>query len=375
VRPALVTGVGVLRGSGFAWRQLDGEARLGCFVADDELAGLVGGRGLWALGRETLLLLAAGGLACRDAGLEVGAAPDELGIFLGTVLGGLDDYCQLYRKALARGFDRVSPMQGPQTGYNAPASQVAIRLHAEGPNVTLSSGAASATDALAYAARWLEGPWSGAILAGGVDALSASAFGLLATDETDRPRPFDAARRGPVWGEAGALCVLESPEHAASRGARARAVLAGAGAAAGLPGAEDLAGACERALRGALAEAGLSPGEIGFAVASASGAVAADAAEAAALSAVLGGRVPVCAVKGETGECLGAAGAVQVAAAVAALERGELPATAGFGRADPALPPLAVTVEPAPIDARHGVVLSVDAVGSTASALVVSAAP
>jgi 3-oxoacyl-[acyl-carrier-protein] synthase II len=389
VRPALITGIGLLSGlgpqrgpvperpprDGFARRHFDGcdQPGWGCFVDDEDLAGLVAGRGLRSLGRDTLLVLAAGGLARSDAALEAGGPPDELGIFLGTALGGLDDYWQLYRSALARGFDRVSPMQGPQTGYNAPACQLAIRLHAEGPNLTLSSGAASATDALACAARWLDGRWSGAILAGGVDALSAPALGLLASAETGRPRPFDAARRGPVWGEAGAVCVLEPPERVRRRGARAHAAVVAAGEAAASPAGGDLAGACERALRGALREAGLPADRIGFAVASASGAVDGDAAEARALSELLGDRVPVCSLKGATGECLGAAGALQVAVAVGALHRGTLPATPGFLRADPELPPLAVTREAVRVATAHGLVLSLDPAGATASALVVSA--
>jgi 3-oxoacyl-[acyl-carrier-protein] synthase II len=316
---------------------------------DFDPASVLGRKGLRTLSRESKLLLSAATLACQDAGLDPRAWDRrDVGVVTATSFAGLEDYTQLFVDGLLTGPDSVNPAQGPQTGFNAPASQLSIRVGAEGPNVTIASGNAGAVDALLTAAGFIEDGRATTMLVGAVETLPAVAARVLADGQPspppDRPRPFDRERRGPVYGEAAAVFAVEDPAQATRRGAPFRCLARG-GATAYEPGDGGLMEAARRALTGALGVVAAAPQDVVAVFAGANGSVAGDAAEARSLHAVFGERVPVCAVKGATGECLAAGGALQVAASLLPLERDVIPPTWGFGMPDPALPPLRVVTK------------------------------
>jgi 3-oxoacyl-[acyl-carrier-protein] synthase-1/3-oxoacyl-[acyl-carrier-protein] synthase II len=158
-------------------------------------------------------------------------------------------------------------------------------------------------------------------------------------------RPFDRGRRGLNLGEGAALLVLEAEPVRKGRGRRARAALLGYGSAcdahhltAPHPDGQGLT----RALREALASAGASADQVAFVNAHGTGTPDNDRVESRTLAELLPG-VPFVSTKGYTGHTLGAAGAIEAAFTVACLERGRIPANAGFSEADPELPARPVT--------------------------------
>jgi 3-oxoacyl-(acyl-carrier-protein) synthase len=195
---------------------------------------------------------------------------------------------------------------------------------------------------VARAASGIRAGRADVVLAGGTDLLCrfvvAGFNSLRAT--SDVARPFDRDRKGLVLGEGAAVLVLESAEHAAGRGARIRARVAGTGAAADAVHmtAPDREGAgAARAIRAALDDAGVMPADVGFVSAHGTGTPYNDAMEAAALTRVFGaGRVPANSIKGAIGHTLGAAGAIEAVLCVRVLEAGLVPPTVGLETIDPA---------------------------------------
>jgi 3-oxoacyl-[acyl-carrier-protein] synthase II len=201
---------------------------------------------------------------------------------------------------------------------------------------------ASGTHAVALAASWVRAGRADVVLAGGTDLLCrfvVSGFNCLRAT-SDAARPFDRRRRGLVLGEGAAVVVVESEAHAAARGARVRARVAGVGAAADAVHmtAPDREGAgAARAMRAALDDASLAPADVGFVSAHGTGTPYNDAMEAAALTRVFGaGRVPVNSIKGAIGHTLGAAGALEAVLCVRVLETGLVPPTIGLEEVDSA---------------------------------------
>ncbi len=278
--------------------------------------------------RAGMFALRAASEAMEDAGLA-GAPGARLGVVLGTTLGGM---------AI---FERWEAVREPVSGiervpYYAPAVRLARTVGARGPVATTQLACASSTHAIALAADWVRFGRADVVLAGGTDLLCrfvVAGFNCLrATAEV--ARPFDRDRRGLVLGEGAAVVVVEDAAHAARRGARVRARLAGAGAAADAVHmtAPDRDGAgAARAMAAALAEAGLAPRDVDYVSAHGTGTVYNDAMEAAALGRLFGTRrAPVNSIKGAIGHTLGAAGAFEVVACVQSLATGLVPPTAGL---------------------------------------------
>ena len=177
---------------------------------------VLGPKGLRTLGADAKLTLAAATLACADAGLDPETwRREDVGVLTATTFAGLADYVELYADGRVDGVDAVSPTQGPQTGFNAPASQLSIRMKAEGPNLTFANGSTSGLDALAHAAELVRiGRASIVIVACAETIPAVAAHVLVGARGTDRPRPFDRARSGPAYAEAGVVLVVE-PVHEA----------------------------------------------------------------------------------------------------------------------------------------------------------------
>lgn len=397
VRHAVMTGIGVVSPFGdeeaLASAMADGRTVFGCrsfddprwpelglasvygaFVDDAPWTGVTGRMKVRELGRESRLFLSAGLLACRAAGLDPSQwQRQDVGVSAATMFAGLPDYVGLLADAADFGPDHIDPVQGPRSGFNAPASYLAIRLGAEAENLTVASGTASGVELLTCAADSIEAGRAGVLLAGGVDTLSPFAVyalraGYGGLGQPCPPRPFDRERRGPVFGEGAVVCVVEEADRARARGATPLATIAGSGSAFRPPFDERLlAEAAHHAITGAVEAAGLTVAAVDAVIASASGHDVADAAEARALYDLIGDRVPVYAVKGTTGEWLGASGALQAAAALLPLTRGILPLTVGYDVPDPDLPPIQITRETRPASAGCVLVLALDPRGHAAA--------
>ena len=320
------------------------------------------------LDRTGQLAACAARLALDDSGWSGAAAAErELALIVGTVYGSVHTIAEFDRRGVEAGWLYVKPFDFANSVINAAAGQTAIWHHLRGPNSTVSAGTASGVQAIALAADLVAGGRVDVALAGGAEELCWQSFlafaraGMSANGD-GTPRPFDSKRSGFALGEGAAFLVLESAEGAAGRGARVLARVLGHGSAFDPSQGRDEesgAGAVARAVRLALAHAGVEADAVGAVSAAASGHRAADRCEAAGLAAALGAHaadVPVTAPKGALGECLGASGALQAVALVAALQAGELPGTAGYGVTDEGFPLRGVRDETQPIDAAIGLV-------------------
>ena len=273
--------------------------------------------------------------ALADAQLTDDGLPVRAGVALGTTLGGM-----LLFEAWDAGALTGPPLRA--VPYYAPAARLARTFGCRGPVATPQLACASGTWAIGLAASWVRAGRAEVVLAGGTDLLCrfvVSGFNALKATASEA-RPFDRDRRGLVLGEGAAVVVVESAAHAARRGARVRARIAGIGAAGDAvhmtaPDREGRGAA--RAISAALVDAGLAPEDVGFVSAHGTGTPYNDAMEARAIGHVFGARrVPVNSIKGAIGHTLGAAGAFETVLCVRVMEAGLVPPTAGLAHVDPA---------------------------------------
>jgi 3-oxoacyl-[acyl-carrier-protein] synthase II len=297
--------------------------------------------------RTCQLVAAAAGQALEDGGWTAEAcSAHDTALILGTVLSGVHTISAFDCRSLTGGPEYVSPLDFANTVLNAAAGQAAIWHNLRGPSTTISTGVSSGLHAIAYAADLIRDRRCETVLAGGADEVCVEAFhgfyyaGRLcgschAAPGEEWPVPFDARRNGFALGEGAALLMLESADSAAARGAAVQAEVAGFGAAFSLDPSDalSLSDTLAGAITAALADGGISSGDVDFVSTGASGARCEDEAEARALRAVFGRRVetlPITAVKSMLGETLGASGALQTVAALETMTTGRLPPVAGF---------------------------------------------
>jgi nodulation protein E len=302
--------------------------------------------------------LVAGAEAMAMAGLPDGIGPRG-GVILGTAAGGIQTWEASYRAVFAEGRSRVSPLVVPRLMHNAPASHLAIRHGFQGPVLAVASACASANHAIGLALQQIRFGVADVMLTGGAEAMlcfgGVKAWEGLRVLAPDACRPFSLGRKGMVIGDGAGVLVLEAQEHARARGALALAEVAGFGMTADAldivaPSAEGAA----RAMRAALADAGLSAREVGHINAHGTGTLANDRAESAAIRAVFGAASPaVSSTKSMHGHAIGATGALEAIACIQALTEGILPPTVGFLAPDPdcALDVVATTARAARVDA------------------------
>jgi len=329
--------------------------RVPAFDADEEL-----GRGASRrLDRFTHLAiialreaLAQAGLTDEDPDIITAVDPDQVGVVVGSGIGGAETWEDEYARLAAQGPGRVSALFVPRMLSNTAAGTIAIRTHARGPNLTVNTACAAGSSAIHMGRDLIASGAADVVIAGGVEAgittIAISAFaqmGALSSNPTPHlaSRPFDVDRDGFVMGEGAGLVVLESAEHAARRGATPLAVLAGCGASADAFHAtappEDGGGAA-LAMRRAVVEAGIDPRTIGHHNAHGTSTPLNDKAESIALRSVFGDHtdaIAVASTKGVTGHLLGAAGAVEAILATMALRTGVVPPTANLTTQDPAI--------------------------------------
>lgn len=306
-------------------------------VRDFDPTALIEGRYLVQTDLFTQFALAAADEALADAGLEHPADPYDIGVLMCSYAGGVAFGQVEIERLWSRGPSHVGPYQSIAWFYAASTGQVSIRRGLKGPCAVLVTDEPGALDALGHAARELRRGTS-AMLIGGAEAPVGSPFslacqvgaGLLSQDPDPATayRPFTAGAGGYVPAEGGAVLAVETPQAARARNAEVRALVLGHATAFGGATAFDPGGeALEYAARTALRRSGLRPGDVDVVFADAVGTVAGDAAEACALSRLLPDPVPVTAPKAGYGRAYAGAGALDLAAAVLALEHGTVPPT------------------------------------------------
>ncbi|MFF7690225.1 beta-ketoacyl-[acyl-carrier-protein] synthase family protein [Streptomyces syringium] len=295
-------------------------------------------------------------LAAREAVADAGLSPrqwpaaERVGVLLGSAGSATAAMFRETQHYLSGRRDRISPMTAVCCTPNASVTEVTIDLGARGPGFALSSACAAGNQAIALGCDLLRSGVCDIVVAGGSESartvVNALLLGRLMAlsrrrdDPAGACRPFDAARDGLVLGEGAGVLVLERWRDAAARGVTPRAVLAGHGAVSDAyhyVAPEPEGRGAEEAMRAALADAGLSPGDIDHVNAHATGTPAGDLAEARALRRLFVDVPPVTALKSQIGHALGAAGAIESAVAVLSLTQQTIPPTANLDHQDPAI--------------------------------------
>jgi 3-oxoacyl-(acyl-carrier-protein) synthase len=284
--------------------------------------------------RMTQLSLLAVGQALRHAGLPmVAAVPERSGVYWGTGAGGAGATEAAYREFYGSSAPRIPPLTVVMGMANAAAGQISIEHGLRGPMLAVSNACASAAQAIGEAMLALRAGRADLVIAGGGEAFlhpgwvrAWQALGVLAPAEGDVAeacRPFDTTRRGLVLGEGAAAVVLETERHARERGASPLAELAGYGVAADARhlSKPDAAGQVT-AMQAALADARLAQRDVGYVNAHGTGTDSGDPVEVASLRTVFGDGVPwTSSTKALHGHAMGASGAIELVAALLALQR------------------------------------------------------
>jgi 3-oxoacyl-[acyl-carrier-protein] synthase II len=290
------------------------------------------------------LALAAALQATEESGLLDTIEPERLGILVGTGVGGLVTMQREMEAWIAKGDRAVSPHFVPMMMPNAAAGTVAMALGARGPGWSVASACATGAHAIGEGMRLIERGEVDAVVAGGAEAaltgLCLAAFRRMgALSRCGVSRPFDQRRDGFIMGEGAGILVLEAEEHARARGARVLGRLVGFAAsndAFHITQPDPEGRGAIASMRGALDDAGAAPTDVGYINAHGTSTPLNDKVEAGAVHAVFNGHNPaVSSSKGSIGHLLGAAGAVEAVATLAAVEREELHPTANLAELDP----------------------------------------
>jgi 3-oxoacyl-[acyl-carrier-protein] synthase II len=293
--------------------------------------------------------------AMADAGFADPAQydPDRVGVILGSGIGGLRSFEEQHDVYRERGASKISPFFIPMFIADIAAGLVSMRFNAKGPNYATVSACATSAHAIGDAYRTIQYGDADVVITGGSEAtVTPMAIGGFAnmkalSERNDSPetasRPFDATRDGFVMGEGGGVVVLESLEHAMRRGARIYAEIVGYGAtgdAYHLTAPAPEGEGAQRAMRRAIADAGLTPADIDYINAHGTSTPANDLNETKAIKAVFGERareINVSSTKSMTGHMLGAAGAVEFIISALAVRECMLPPTINYEHPDPEL--------------------------------------
>ena len=278
-------------------------------------------------------------------------APERLGVYIGSGIGGIDTFIAQTKVMLNEGARRISPLFIPMMISNIASGNVAIRFNAQGPNLPSVSACATSTNTAGEAFRAIKYGYADAILTGGAEAaVNALAIGgfanskalSLATDPAQASIPFDKRRNGFVMGEGAGVLVFEEYEHAVARGANIIAEVCGYGNtcdAYHYTAPRPDAAAASRAMRQALDEAGFKPGEKLYINAHGTSTPLNDKTETKAIKLALGEdearKAMISSTKSMTGHMLGATGAVELIASALAVSNSLVPPTIGYREPDP----------------------------------------
>lgn len=298
----------------------------------------------------TLFALAAANQAMAEAG-ELGVAPERLGVYIGSGIGGMHTFIEEVVKMKENGPQWVSPLFIPNMISNIASGNVAIAHNARGVCLPIVTACATGTHSIGEAFHAIKHGYADAIIAGGAEAaheaLSIGGFAnSKALSRSENPLkaslPFDSRRQGFVIAEGAGVVVLEEYENAIKRGAKIYAEVCGYGNTCDAYHytAPRPDGSCAaNAFKAALDEAGFSSNDVLHINAHGTGTPLNDKSETAAIKIALGEeqakKAAICSTKSMTGHMLGAAGGVELVATALAVKEGIVPPTIGLNSPDP----------------------------------------
>lgn len=301
--------------------------------------------------RFTQFAVAASKMALEDAIMNHEEIDeDRMGVCLGSGIGGIETFENQHKVMMEKGVGRVSPFFIPMMISNIASGYISMTFNAKGPNMTVVTACASATNAIGEAYRMIERNDADIMITGGTEAsitpLSIAGFCSMKalSERNDEPekasRPFDKDRDGFVMGEGSGILILEELEHAQKRGARIYGEIVGYGSTADAyhitAPAPDGEGAL-KAMKKAMQDACINPEQIDYINAHGTSTELNDKYETMAIKKLLGQhayKVSISSTKSMTGHLLGAAGAVEAIACLMTINEGIIPPTINYSKAD-----------------------------------------
>ncbi len=372
-RRVVVTGLGVVTSLSCnvqdLWQRiLEGQSgihRLRCFdleqfkvtiggdIHDWDPSDYISPKEMKRVDRFTQFALVAAADAVKDSGLEFSQEDTfRCGVILGSGIGGLTEIEEQIERLLTKGPSRVSAMTVPKMMLNAAGGHVSIEYGLRGPNFTVATACASATNAIGDALKTIQYDDADIVVTGGTEAamtrMGLSAFtnikALSGRNDapTEASRPFDLDRDGFVLSEGAGVLIFEELEHAKARGARIYAEVLGYGASGDAghitqPDEEGIGAA--RAMQSALRDAGLNPDQVDYINAHGTSTPLGDKAETLAIKQVFGDhayKLSISSTKSNLGHSLGASGGIEGVLTTKAIEANVAPATINLTTPDPA---------------------------------------
>ncbi|MFC0475171.1 beta-ketoacyl-ACP synthase II [Robertmurraya beringensis] len=326
-------------------------AKVAAEVKDFQVEDFIDKKDARKMDRFTHYAVAAAKMAVEDSRLEINDSNSHnIGVWIGSGIGGMETFESQYETFLSRGYRRVSPFFVPMMIPDMATGQVSITLGARGFNSCTVTACATGTNSIGDAFKVIQRGDAIAMVTGGAEApitkMSVAGFcanTALSTnpDPSKASRPFDQNRDGFVIGEGAGIVVLEELEHALARGAKIYAEIVGYGATgdayhitAPAPGGEGGA----RAMKMAINDAGLNFNEVDYVNAHGTSTDYNDRFETLALKEVFGEhayKLAVSSTKSMTGHLLGAAGGVEAIFSVLAIKEGMIPPTINYETPDP----------------------------------------
>jgi 3-oxoacyl-[acyl-carrier-protein] synthase II len=304
------------------------------------------------MGRNSQLAASAAIEAVKDAGLDLEReVSHRVGCCIGCAAGDYNELEEQHKNFLSRGANAISPFCVPKVIPNMPTCQAAIALGVHGPNFAAVSACASGAHSIGMALNLLRAGQADVMLAGGAESTMTAyvlngyaAMGALSRRNdapTQASRPFDKGRDGFVMAEGAAVLVLETLDHAQSRGAEPIAEVAGFGMtsdAFGIAQPDPNGTWAAKAMTLALEDARLNASEVGYINAHGTSTPANDRSESKAILSAFAPPPPVSSIKSMIGHALGASGAIAAAATALTVRYGIIPPTINYEVPDEACP-------------------------------------
>jgi 3-oxoacyl-[acyl-carrier-protein] synthase II len=290
--------------------------------------------------------------ALEDSGLEItDANRNRVGVLVGTGIGGFQTLFGGVEKFMQEGHATVSPLLLPMMLPDSPAGKIAIDYGLQGPNMSISTACATGNNCIGEALEMIRRGAADAMIAGSSEAAllaltiaSLSNMGAISRRNDDpegASRPFSADRDGFVVGEGAAVLILEELEHARARSAHIYAELTGYGStcdAFHITAPMENGEGAQEAMRRALADASLTPADIGYINAHGTSTSLNDTSETRAIKGVFGQdayRVAISSTKSVTGHLMGSAGSIEAVFTVKAIQEQFIPPTINLHKPDP----------------------------------------
>jgi len=370
-RRVVVTGLGVVSPLGSkvqeCWRRVlagesgihpitvidvtDLKVKFGGDIPDFDPTGYVDPKDVNRLDRFAQFAIVAGTDAVRDAGLDLTGDTSRTGVVLGSGIGGLPTMEEQVGKMNAKGPSRVSPMTIPKLMLNGGGGNLAIYLGIRGPNYSVATACASATNAMGNALYHIRHGLCDTVITGGTEGcitrIGMSAFANMKAlsfrndDPTKASRPFDSGRDGFVFAEGAGLLVFEELEQARSRGARIYGEVLGYGMscdAGHITQPDENGTGAVAAMNAALLDAGIEPTQIDYINAHGTSTPLGDKAETIAIKKVFGDharKLSISSTKSQLGHSLGASGGLELVLSIMAMQESTVPPTINLTDPDP----------------------------------------